>query len=468
MKAADLPRKPQAEPAGAEWWLGYAALIAPAMLLLVGKGEQAEATDSSLPSQILWTVAYFLAGRSLLAHSDAFWPLVNRSRILWIFVLMMLASATWSVDPLVSFKDAIELIGTTVIACYFVVRYTLPRFLNLVGSAYGTIAVLSLITIVIAPGRGRDDWGSGPWCGVYQDKNNLGAAMAMTTLAITVLLLTPSGRRKLTKLATGLLGFVLLIGSSSATALSSLVVAMSVGMAALVCRSPRFGHIVTVIVLVSGALGVAWFSLGGFNPDAAAESLGRSSTLTGRTDFWPYLIQAIGDRPILGYGYKAFFRSSEGTDYLSYYVVEAGGWSPYHAHDTFLQTCLDVGYIGLGVLVLLMLIGLVRAVRFLATGSGPSAAWPLMVVLYIAMGSYTETYLANFNSFEWIFFVAALLYPVHLPARSSAVASAGLSSAMLAIASPPVVEDHALCHPAESFAVDGPVWEQRPHLSGSQ
>ena len=68
----------------------------------------------------------------------------------------------------------------------------------------------------------------------------------------------------------------------------------------------------------------------GLTPQSLFDLLGRESNLTGRTDFWPYLQQAISERPILGYGYDAFFRSQEGLDTLSYYVVEAGGWSPYH------------------------------------------------------------------------------------------------------------------------------------------
>ena len=29
----------------------------------------------------------------------------------------------------------------------------------------------------------------------------------------------------------------------------------------------------------------------------------------------------------------------------SEYVVQAGGWAPYHAHNSYLQTLLDAGYV---------------------------------------------------------------------------------------------------------------------------
>ena len=34
------------------------------------------------------------------------------------------------------------------------------------------------------------------------------------------------------------------------------------------------------------------------------------------------------------------------------------------------------------------------------------------MILTLTLGSYSETYLGNFNTIEWILFVAALLYPL--------------------------------------------------------
>ncbi len=102
-----------------------------------------------------------------------------------------------------------------------------------------------------------------------------------------------------------------------------------------------------------------------------------------------------------------------GPGHLGNYVEQAGGWTPYHAHNSFIQISLDAGIIGLMVLVVLLLVVFTRALRYLATQRGAVSAWPLMVVLYLVLGSYTETYLGDYNTLEWIFFVAAFLYPIH-------------------------------------------------------
>ena len=235
-------------------------------------------------------------------------------------------------------------------------------------------------------------------------------------MVLAVIALVPrlfsAARNKFLPIATAVLCLGLLAGSRSATAFAAGLVAIVIGLSASLWFSPRTQASGRVAILAFAVATTAIASVVAFQPDLALGLLGRSSTLTGRTDFWPYLIQAIGDRPLLGYGYNAFFGSSVGNEYLSYYVVEAGGWTPYHAHDTFLQIAIDGGFIGLGLLAAVLIGAIVRCWRYIARQRELAAAWPLMVVLFLTLGSYTETYLGNCNTFEWIFFVAAILYPI--------------------------------------------------------
>jgi hypothetical protein len=142
-----------------------------------------------------------------------------------------------------------------------------------------------------------------------------------------------------------------------------------------------------------------------------------------------------------------------GNDYLSNYVVEAGGWTPYHAHDTFLQTAIDSGFLGVLALVILLLVALVGAVRYLARERSAAAAWPLMIVVYLLAGSYTETYLANYNTVEWMFFVAALLYPIRAATYEP-------------VPSPSVVSYDAFGHADEPLPIGRRFGEQPPHFQG--
>ena len=255
-------------------------------------------------------------------------------------------------------------------------------------------------------------YGSGPWDGIYQDKNSLGAAMATAIIVYLIYLFRPGVPRKPLVFVGLLFCGALLVGSNSITATLVCAGVIVAGVLAYSCVSPRYGILARALSIAVAAFGFIVFALFGFDVGKVYALVGRSSTLTGRADFWPYLLEAIAARPILGYGYGAFFRSSASDDYLSYYVVEAGGWKPYHAHNSFLQTLLDTGYAGLALLVWLLIAGMIRAFRFLLRERSVLSLWPLLMILTLTLGSYSETYLGNFNTIEWILFVAALLYPL--------------------------------------------------------
>jgi exopolysaccharide production protein ExoQ len=391
----------------------YVAMLGTALLPALSKYQPAQEAPTNSPiAQVFWSILYVAATVRLMDLRHRARPLFAGSIVLCAFVLLMLLSFVWSVAPSTTLLNAIELIGTTVIAYYIVARFTLQEFLTVLSLSFGTIALLSFLLIVIAPGHSRMDWGTGAWSGIYQDKNNLGAAMSLAVLSLVLQLMQPKLKWRLQVVALLAMCTALLIGSNSATAFGDCAGAGVVSLAVLACRSRRFGTIARIVtgIAVGGTL-LAVFVFG-FTPDMITNSLGRSATLTGRTDFWPYLQQAIADRPIFGYGYNAFFHSFVGSNYLSYYVVQAGGWTPYHAHNSFLQICLDAGFAGAALLVYLILLAFWRSLAFVARNASPLAAWPLAMTLYLVFGSFTETYLGNYNTFEWIFFVAALLYPL--------------------------------------------------------
>ena len=399
-----------------EFWLVFAGAVFAEILLPIVDKYQSGDGSGSLLAQIIWSLMYASAGIRLFALKGITKPLLVGSTALWLFAIFMLTSFLWSVSPKTTFVNGIELIGTTVVGTYLVARFTLSQLLHLVALTFGTIAVLSLLFVFVAPGHGRMNYGSGPWAGIYQDKNNLGRAMSLAIMSL-VALLSDSTRRKFlfTTLVLVLVGCTsLLLGSASATALGDCVVVVAANLALIACKSKRFGIPARVVTAISGFVALIAYGVFGLTVDSIFGVLGRDTSLTGRSDFWPYLQQAIAARPILGYGYNAFFGSSVGDSYLSYYVVEAGGFSPYHAHNSFLQISLDGGYVGVGLLGIVLLISIWRGFSYLLVEHRAYAGWPLMIVVYLILGSFTETYFGNYNSIEWILFVAAILYPVRL------------------------------------------------------
>jgi exopolysaccharide production protein ExoQ len=413
-------------------WLVYAMLS----LTLLSGFQSKDGVDlaNSQLNEISWGAAYLIAAWRLVAMRSRLRALLSGSAPLFVFLALCLFSTLWSVEPEVTFKNSLELIGTTIVAVYIVGRLRLAEFLNVLMFFFTASALVSLLLIVASPGRGRMFWGSGSWEGIYAEKNALGAAMAMAIVVFIIYLLRRRVKFKLWASGGLVLCTMLLFGSNSETALLDCMAVLGIGLITIACTSPRYGGVARLAAIVAGALGFAGAAWTGFNSETLYALLGRSNTLTGRADFWPVLVEAIGARPFFGYGYDAFFRSSVSQDYLSFYVVEAGGWSPYHAHNSFLQVCLDTGYAGLCSLLILILAGFIRAIKLYLRERDIVNLWPLLLILFLVLGSYTETYLGSFNTLEWILFVAAFLYPVRTSAASSSGSQPGEKRARPAFA----------------------------------
>ena len=419
--AATIPRRSKAAAAAVsrrkgpslEFWLVFVMLLMTAIFPVIGKFRYADEQSQGTPSaQLLWSTMYLVAGVRLIQMRVPSLALLSKSWSIWVLLIYFLLSTAWSVIPIGTLINAIELIGTTVIAYYVVVRFTLLEFMEILALSFAVIGVLSFLVIFGAPVHGRMDWGGGAWTGLYQEKNNLAAAMAIAVITLVVLVLAGRGRARWLGAGALLLCTALLVGSRSATATMSVFVALFVVVVGLTLRSPKIGPGVRFLILGGGAFIVLVVIGIGLSPDTVLQLTGRNANLTGRTDFWPYLISAIKDRPLQGYGYDAFFRSTEGLQYLSYYVQEAGGWYPYHSHDSFIQATIDGGLIGLGAFVWMLLVGLWRALGYVLRGTNGTAVWPLAILVYLTVGSATETYFNQFNTVETLVTVAAILYPL--------------------------------------------------------
>ena len=82
---------------------------------------------------------------------------------------------------------------------------------------------------------------------------------------------------------------------------------------------------------------------------AAAEkmAMGRTknvNTLTGRLPLWELLGESIADRPLVGYGYLAYW-DKERIEFLSDQLK----WEIPHGHNMYMDVLLDGGYVGLAI-----------------------------------------------------------------------------------------------------------------------
>jgi O-antigen ligase len=140
-----------------------------------------------------------------------------------------------------------------------------------------------------------------------------------------------------------LLGGTALLATGSRTTLAALLAATTL---VKIRNSRFFGRTVFAATAIL-ALALAWAALAGLpNPDNFLAGFSRTGqadeilTLTTRTDIWETVWMRIYEKPLFGWGYNgtmqvlmdSFDKSFHGT--------------PNHAHNSFLQSLLSVGFLG--------------------------------------------------------------------------------------------------------------------------
>jgi O-antigen ligase len=134
--------------------------------------------------------------------------------------------------------------------------------------------------------------------------------------------------------------------------------------------------------------------------------LNRDPTLTGRTEIWASIIPAILQRPILGYGYQAFWRGYEGA---SANIALSNGWAVSSAHNSFLQVGLDLGLVGVALVMYTIVIALRNSFFCLRTVRSPYLTWCTCIVLITIVTTTDEVALMVPNSPVWLIYMLACI-----------------------------------------------------------
>jgi exopolysaccharide production protein ExoQ len=155
-----------------------------------------------------------------------------------------------------------------------------------------------------------------------------------------------------------------------------------------------WGAVVTLVALGATVL---------LAPDIFLNLLGKDATLTGRTKIWAAVMRQIQQRPVWGFGYGAVWSEDTGWGPLAW-IVKQAGFTPQHAHNSWLEQWLGMGLWGLGAWTLYYLMTMARAIWAMFRTNGALVALPFLVVY--SMTTLTESVAVSYNDMRWVMFVA--------------------------------------------------------------
>lgn len=153
------------------------------------------------------------------------------------------------------------------------------------------------------------------------------------------------------------------------------------------------------VVLVGGCVATLFIS----NFETIVGALGRDATLTGRTDIWQVVLEKIGERPWLGYGYSGFWIGKEGG---AAEVWARTNWEAPHSHNGFLDLCLDLGILGVLAFMVSFLTGYSRALTRVRLTKTEEGIWPLIYLSFMLLYNLSESGILKQNDIFWVLYVA--------------------------------------------------------------
>lgn len=363
------------------------------------RDPEAVSTDVPLPTVIIESGVYavgallvLLRWRRVLSAARAVWPLVA-------LALLSAISTVWSEVPSLTIRRSIFLLGSTFIGIYLGERFSMEQLSRWLAQVLCMMMAVSVVLYCIDPSSVLDHITSdGAWKGLTINKNTFGWYMAV---AVVLLTLVRFRRFRWSRYVFLLTGFILLLLSRSVTSLVGCVLMISILPLWRAIRSgDKTRRFLFFFILMSICAGICFV----WTEQALLfRVLGRDSTFTGRTNLWALVLSAITKRPLLGYGYGAFWSGMK-NEALNIYIMS--GWTPMGAHNGYLELLLGVGILGVPCLLYLMVRSFRMAKDYIRSHEGWLSIWPMTYLALFAFHNLFESHLLETRSLEFLIFAA--------------------------------------------------------------
>jgi exopolysaccharide production protein ExoQ len=385
----------------------YALIVAPLFDFftdLQALESAALSAEARPDSRIFWpamaaiSVVLALQNRSRLGRLT--WP----PHIICLFAYLAFAGASvlWAFSPQSSFVRIVQevMIVTSVVLPALLARKTayMMRGLFLCFA----VALILNLCFVIGGSTEIAQYGSRVvnigYQGYFEGKNYLGECAAVALL-LSLHEIVYGGRRRVFGIIIAVIAVLLVYLSDSKTALGLAFISPLLAALTLIIRKiTRFSP--AIILLPIPLCYAALSSVSNFNVNRISYILYGDSTLTGRTIIWDFANYEIARSPLVGWGYRSFWLVPNSPS------LEAPGWVKMmpNAHNGYVDTKLELGYVGLALLVA-FIIATIHAIGRVADRDPARARLVLSLALFIILYNFFESIWMRGFEFLWVVFL---------------------------------------------------------------
>lgn len=329
----------------------------------------------------------------------------------WLLALpaFALASTVWSRMPMVTLYYAGQFSITMLGALAIWLASDARGFIRQLFAASLAICLVSLLTGQTGPSV------TGPvLVGITGSKNAMAAAGQCVVFCGLALVL--DGRQSLAWRGAGALALPLggwIVAITQAATIKILTLAAPMLCAAVValhaCPAKIRPFLAAGLLLATVAGGSVAGKVAQRAEELTLQTFNKDKGLTGRTYLWTVAWQKISERPLQGYGYKAFWMSGSADSIGLLRSQRIADPRTFSLHQTYLEAWLDLGVGGLAIVAATLAGGLVaalyRAVRFCTVPD----VFVAVSVASLVVRSFGETFFQPFYAYGTIAMVLIAL-----------------------------------------------------------
>jgi len=314
-----------------------------------------------------------------------------------LFLLTMTLSGLWSQTPEITFRAIGALWFITLVSIYVGKVYSWVEIYTLLRWLTGLLALWLLVKTTPAL--------DGCWTGVFGHKNPFSFQMA-NTASLWILYATKNRKYRYLSLFITLIALVgLQKGCSGASRVLTVVLISLWSYLAILKKLPVKWAFLFFILFLVGSIGIGILVLNNLEA-IIVDGLKKDMTLTGRTDFWPLIIDRVNQtNPLFGFGVQGFWQPWRGLENPAYGIVAVkSGFVPPHSHNGFIDIICELGWVGLLFFTLSFFNNIFRGIKYLVKESFPESGLPLYLLTFILMTNLTEGGVFAISGF-WCWYV---------------------------------------------------------------
>lgn len=318
---------------------------------------------------------------------------------------LSLFSVFWSTSPDFTADESKVVLRGTLLGAYLATRFTPKQIIIFFAWALGIAAVLSFIYVQINPAYAVTNTnGQISWRGIYTHKQYFGRTMTLAAITFWWCAIERWRYRWV-----GYIGVVAAIAmvllSESRSSLVILAAALLfIPLSGVFQKSYKLRTVLlfTFLIFLSSVI-LFLFSNYEF---LLVDVLGKDLDLNGRMPIWTAAIQKGTERLWFGHGFAGFWTSQDAWEVIRGTWAAKVGAGRFHSHNGFIDLFLDLGLVGLGLMLLSFILLLTRITKLMGLMEGKEGLWMLqyLVVFFLANLTIVRTFVTRDTT--WIVYVA--------------------------------------------------------------